>query len=35
MKIIMLGAQDYLNEDLSLDAAAAQTRKKVAIYFAE
>ena len=35
MEIIMLGAQDYLNGDLSLDAAAAQTRKKVGIYFAE
>lgn len=35
MEIIMLGAQDYLNGDLSLDAATAQTLKKVGIYFAE
>ena len=35
MEIIMLGAQDYLNGALSLDAATAQTRKKVGIYFAE
>ena len=35
MEIIMLGAQDYLNGALSLDAATAQTQKKVGIYFAE
>ena len=35
MEIIMLGAQDYLNGTLSLDAATAQTLKKVGIYFAE
>ncbi len=35
MEIIMLGAQDYLNGNLSLDAATAQTLEKVGIYFAE
>ena len=35
MEIIMQGAQDYLNGDISLDAATAQTLKKVGIYFAE
>lgn len=35
MEIIMQGAQDYLNGDVSLDAATAQTLKKVGIYFAE
>ncbi|MDO5303338.1 MAG: extracellular solute-binding protein [Clostridia bacterium] len=35
MEIIMLGAQDYLNGNLSLDAATRQTLKKVGIYFAE
>ena len=33
MEIIMLGAQDYLNGALSLDAATAQTQKKVGILF--
>lgn len=35
MEIIMQGAQVYLNGDISLDAATAQTLKKVGIYFAE